>query len=177
MFGIFKSRYDKAADAAASWIVDMLRPFGQLHPRVLQDSYCLGFLQIVGIHAASKPLGQGAGMQAAALAFEDAMKQFAPRHHQEAAEMLSFIKSENSPQNGAYLAGRKDGDTFMGWKLLGLAPESHGAAALERFFERARELDRAPPTPPPPTPRAAPQPERRRPSAPPGAVRRSAAAR
>jgi hypothetical protein len=177
MFGIFKSRHDKAADAAASWIVDMLRPVGQLHPRVLQDSYCLGFLQIVGIHAASKPLGQGAGMQAAALAFEDAMKQFAPRHHQEAAEMLSFIKSENSPQNGAYLAGRKDGDTFMGWKLLGLAPESHGAAALERFFERARELDRAPPTPPPPTPRAAPQPERRRPSAPPGAVRRSAAAR
>lgn len=167
MFGIFKSKHDKAADAAAGWIVDMLKPVGQLHPRVLQDSYCLGFLQIVGIHAASKLLGQGAGMQAAVLAFEDAIKQFAPRHYQEAAELLSFIKSESSPQNGAYLAGRKDGDMYMGWKLLGLAPQSHGAAALERFFDRARELDRAPPPPPPPPPRPAPEAKPKRPSAPP----------
>lgn len=166
MFGIFKSKHERAVDAAAQWLVDMLKPLGQMHRRVLQDSYCLGFLQIVGIHAASKPLGQGAGMNAGALAFEDAMKQIAPRYGDEAAEMLSFIKSENSPQNGAYLSGRKDGDLYMGWKLLGLAPQSHGAAALERFFERARELDRAASAPPPP-PWPAPELKRRRPSAPP----------
>jgi hypothetical protein len=137
MFGIFKSKHEKAADAAAQWIVEMLKPVGQPHPRVLQDSYCLAFLQIVGIHAASKPLGQGAGMQAAALAFEDALKQLAPRHHQEAAELLSFAKSERSSQNAAYLAGRKDGDTYMGWKLHGLAPQSRGARTLFRAGTRA----------------------------------------
>jgi hypothetical protein len=45
MFGIFKSRHDKAGGVAARWIVDMLKPVGQIHPRVLQDSYCLGFLK------------------------------------------------------------------------------------------------------------------------------------
>jgi hypothetical protein len=47
MLGIFKSRHDKVADAAARWTVDMLKPVGQLHPRVPQDSllfvhFCVG---------------------------------------------------------------------------------------------------------------------------------------
>jgi len=32
---------------------------------------------------------------------------------------------------------------FMGWKLLSLAPESYGRAALARFCERAQEVERA----------------------------------
>lgn len=147
MFGIFKPRQERAATAAAEFIGRMLEPFGQLHPLVLDDPYCIGFLQMVGVHAASKALGRGAGIEAGYAAFEGALRQFAPRHHQETAHLLSLIRSEGSPYHEAYLDGSKDGDLYMGWKLLGLAPQSHGSAALKRFFDRARELD-DPPLPP-----------------------------
>ena len=48
--------------AISSSIVEMLEPLEERRTAALSDPYCIGFLQIVGVHAASKPLGSGGGM-------------------------------------------------------------------------------------------------------------------
>jgi hypothetical protein len=116
----------------------------------LRDPYCIGFLQIVGVHVASQSLEKGTGMQAAMAAFDEALKLFAPNQARDVAQMLSHFRAETSPLSESYLGGRKDGDTYMGWKLLNLAPQWQGEAALKRFFEHLGNLD-PPHTPPPVT--------------------------
>lgn len=74
------------------------------------------------------------------LVFEEALKKFAPSYAVEASELLSLIR-----ENDAYLRGKKDGDLYMGWKLLHLAPQRDGEAALERFFDRVRYIGSPPP--------------------------------
>jgi hypothetical protein len=39
-----------------------------------------------------------------------------------------------------FLSGRKDGDLYMRYRLLHLAPEGAGKAALERFFDNVRRI-------------------------------------
>jgi hypothetical protein len=83
--------------------------------------------------------------------------------------MLSDICVGGSLHNESYLQGRRDGDTYMGWKLLNLAPPWQGEAALKRFLDRLRDLEYSPPAPPqhapgltllplPPLPKADPSP-------------------
>ena len=75
--GIFKSKWTRATESATDFIVEMLEPLGKMPDGALSDPYCIGFLQIVGVHAASKPLGSGGGMGQAMLVFEEALKQIA----------------------------------------------------------------------------------------------------
>jgi hypothetical protein len=157
MLGIFKSKWDRAVTAVADFIPKMLEPHGKIPAAALRDPYCIGFLQIVGVHVASQHLESGSGMEKAMAVFEEALKQFAPRHASEVAELLPLIRLETSKHNETYLSGRKDGDLYMGWKLLHVAPQSHAEPALERFFGRVRHLESPPP---------APQPEVRKPAVP-----------
>jgi hypothetical protein len=159
MFDIFKSKWTRAVESTAHFIPKMLEPYGKngmIPAAALRDPYCVGFLQIVGLHVASPALGKGSGREKAMAVFEEALKQFAPNHAREAIDLLSVVCAKTNPQNEAFLRGRQDGDLYMGWKLLHLAPQSHGEAALERFFDRMRYLDSPPPTPSPKTRRSAP---------------------
>src|SRR5262249_51554474 len=70
----------------------------------------------------------------------DALKIMAPSRASEVAELLPVIRSETSPSNASYLRGKKDGDTFMGHKLLHVVSQSDGEAALERFYDRIRHI-------------------------------------
>lgn len=140
MFG-FKSRRTRAIEGAAHFITKMLEPYGRIPAAALSDPYCIGFLQIVGVHVASQSLEKGGGMQTAMTVFDDALKLFAPNQARDVAQMLSHFRAETSPLRESYLGGRKDGDTYMGWKLLGLAPRWQGEAALKRLFERLRSFD------------------------------------
>jgi hypothetical protein len=140
MFGIFKSNYDRAVEATCDFIADMALPIGELRGSVLRDPYCLGFLQIVGMHVAAKSLKGRLNPEEPERAFEDALKTIAPSLAAEAAELLSLIRSENSPNNAAYLRGKKDGDTFMAYKLLHFLSESSGEPALEQFYDRVRQV-------------------------------------
>jgi hypothetical protein len=147
MFGIFKSRRARAVDGVADFIPKMLAPYGKVPAGTLRDPYCLGFLQMVGVHVASQSLEKGSGMDTAKAVFEEALKQFAPNHASEAAELLSFLHADES-----YLRGKKDGDLYMGWKLLHFAPQRDGEAALDRFFDRVKYIASPPQPPPPPAP-------------------------
>jgi hypothetical protein len=129
----------------------MLEPYGQIPAAALSEPYCIGFLQMVGVHVASQSLEKGSGMQTAMAAFDDALTLFAPNQARDVAQMLSDIRAGRSPQNESYLLGRKDADAYMGWKLLNLAPQWQGEAALRRFFDRLRSLDPPSHTPPPAT--------------------------
>jgi hypothetical protein len=55
MFG-FKSRRTRAVEGVARFIPKMLEPYGQIPAATLRDSYCIGFLQMVGVHVASQSL-------------------------------------------------------------------------------------------------------------------------
>jgi hypothetical protein len=118
MFSIFKSKWSRAVENAAAFIPQMLEPYGKIPAVALRDPYCLGFLEIVGVHVASQALGKGSGMETAMAVFEDALKLFAPRQATEVAEVLPFLRAESSPSNETYLTGRKESDLYMGWKLL-----------------------------------------------------------
>jgi hypothetical protein len=144
MFGIFKSRSTRAAEETVDFIVEMLAPYGKIPTDALRDPYCIGFLQIVGVHVASKFLksdGKSTLMEKGIAVFEEALKAFAPNQASEVAEQIPFIRSERSPHNEAYLRGVKDGDLFMGYRLLHFAPQQDGEAALERFVDRVRNID------------------------------------
>jgi hypothetical protein len=101
-------------------------------------------------------------MDQAKAVFEEALKQFAPKQASEAAEILPFLRADES-----YLRGKKDCDLYMGWKVLNLAPQRDGEAALERLFDRMRyinsppETQVAPPVSPKATAVAPPAPEAR----------------
>jgi len=136
MFGIFNSARDWIVTAR---IRDMLAPLGELPSSIYHDPYCLGFLQIVGMHAASS-VSKNLTHKKAALAFENALHKIAPAYAADAATLLASIKSEQSPHNEAYLRGRKDGDTFMGYRLHRLASQAEGDAALGRFSDHVRRV-------------------------------------
>src|SRR6266481_5168426 len=97
MFGIFKSKWTRATESASDFIVEMLGPYRKIPAGALRDRYCMGFLQIVGVHAASKSLGSGSGIEQRMAVFEEALRSFAPRHAGEVAELLPFIRSETVP--------------------------------------------------------------------------------
>jgi hypothetical protein len=148
MFGIFKTKWERAVEGVAGFLPKLLAQYGKIPAATLRDPYCLGFLQIVGVHVASQSLGKGSGMDQGKAVFEEALKQFAPNHASEAATLLSVLRADES-----FLRGTKDGDLYMGWFLLHLAPQRHGEAALERFFDRVRSIDSPPqPQPAPPVP-------------------------
>jgi hypothetical protein len=137
MFGIFKSNYDRAVTATADFIANMV---GKPRVSVLSDPYCLGFLDIVSRHVAAEALKGSAQSQKAQAVLVDALKIIAPSHASDVAEALPMIRSETSPSNASYLRGKKDGDTFMRYKLLHLAPQCDGEAALQRFYDRMRHI-------------------------------------
>lgn len=147
MFGIFKSIHDRAVTA---FITNLLAPLGKVPGAVFRDPYCLGFLQIVGMHVAAKT-SKGSTPEVAAAIFEETLKKIAPTHAEEAGLLLSIIRSETSPSNEAYLRGKKDGDTFMGYELYGLASREDSEAALECFSNQVRRIASPPDLPPKPT--------------------------
>jgi hypothetical protein len=156
MFGILRSKRARAVEAVADFFARLFQRHGKVPVGTLRDPYCLGFLQSVGVHVASQSLDKGSGTEAKAV-FEEALQQFAPSHAEEAAELLLFLLADEF-----YLRGKRDGDLYMGWMLLQLAPERDGEAALERFFDRVRQLDSAP------NPRSVqPPPRKAKPAAPP----------
>jgi hypothetical protein len=140
MFGVFKSPQERAVQGAVDFTIKMLEPYGKIPAEALRDPYCLGFLQIVSGHVASQSL-KSASLEQAMGVFTEALKQFAPRQAQEVAEILPIFRAERSPHNETYLGGRRDGDLYMGYKLLNLAPRHQGEAALGRFFDRVKEID------------------------------------
>jgi hypothetical protein len=123
------SGWSRATKGATAFIVEMLEPYGTIPAGALRDPYCIGFLQMVGVRAACKSLGSGSGWGQGEAVFEEALKLLVPRYAGEVAELLAFSSSEGSPQNKAYLTGHRDGDLYMGWKLLNSAPQHHGEAA------------------------------------------------
>jgi hypothetical protein len=157
--GIFKSKWTRAIEGVTDFIVEMLKPYGKIPASALRDPYCIGFLEIVGVHVASDSLPKGSGMKKGMVVFEEALKSIAPRHFTEATEVLSFLRHETSPSHGTYLQGRKDGDLYIGWKQLSLAPQRDGQA-IERFFDRIKQLD----SPQPSTLDATPDAKTRRPA-------------
>ncbi|RQH08695.1 hypothetical protein [Bradyrhizobium sp. RP6] len=134
MFGMFKSSSDRAMDAVVAFVRDTLSPH-PLPAAVLADRYCIGFLQMVGVHVASQYLPKGSGIDGAKAVFIKAMERLAPSRAGEIAETLPFLKNDET-----FLRGTKDGDLYMGWKLLKLAPERDGQAALARFDSRIEEV-------------------------------------
>jgi hypothetical protein len=44
-------------ESVTDFIVKMLEPYGKLPGAALCDPYCIGFLEIVGLHVAAKSLG------------------------------------------------------------------------------------------------------------------------
>jgi hypothetical protein len=135
MFGIFRSKTDRAAEAVATFLREKLAVSGLLPAAVLSDRYCLGFLQMVGVHVASQSLPKGSGMDAAKAVFVQALLQLAPNGAREVAESLPLIRNDET-----FLRGTEDGDLYMGWTLLQLASERDGQAALRRFTDRVREI-------------------------------------
>jgi hypothetical protein len=135
MFGIFRSKTDRAAEAVAAFLREKLAGSGPLPAPALSDRYCLGFLQMVGVHVASQSLPKGSGMDAAKAVFEQALMRLAPNRAREVAEALPILRKDET-----FLRGTKDGDLYIGWTLLQLAPEGDGQAALQRFFDRVREV-------------------------------------
>jgi hypothetical protein len=135
MFAFFKSSYGRAVDASAEVIALMTTPLGERIPEaVLRDPYCIGFLQMVGMHVAARSVDP----RKASAAFADALKVIAPACASGVVELLSRIGVATSPQCLDYLRGKKDGDLYMGYELLRLAPQQDGEGALRRFFERAQ---------------------------------------
>src|SRR5205809_5547185 len=100
---------------------EKLADSGQLPAAALSDPYCLGFLQMVGVHVASQSLPKGSGMDEAKAVFEQALMRLAPNRAREAAEVLPFLGNDET-----FKRGTKDGDLYMGWTLLHLAPERDG---------------------------------------------------
>lgn len=154
MFGIFKSKEVQAAEAVATFLHDKFRVPGFLPLAALSDRYCLGFLQMVGVHVASQVLPKGSGMDAARAVFVQALAQLAPVGVRDSvAEALPLIRNDE-----IFLSGTKDGDLYMGWTMLNLAPERDGQAALRRFTDRGREITAPPkaqPSAAPPSPAGA----------------------
>ena len=135
MFGMFKSDSDRAIDAVVAFVRDQLSRSRPLPAAVLADRYCIGFLQMVSVHVASQHLPKGSGMDGAKAIFVKAMERLAPSRAGEIAETLPFLKNDET-----FLRGTKDGDLYMGWKLLKLAPERDGQAAFARFNGRIEEV-------------------------------------
>lgn len=158
--GFFKSKWTRAVEEVADYIPKLLDQYGKMPSGALRDPYCLGFLQIVGVHVASRSMNQNTDMHNSNLVFEEALKRFAPSYAVEVSELLSLIR-----ENASYLRGKKDGDLYMGWKLLHLAPQRDGKAALERFFDRVRYIGSPPPKAKPATPVLADIPLKQGPSA------------
>ena len=73
MFGIFRSKQDRAVEAVADFLREKLASSGPLPAGTLSDPYCLGFLQMVGVHVASRLLPNGSGMDEAKAVFEQAL--------------------------------------------------------------------------------------------------------
>jgi hypothetical protein len=145
MLNLFRSKPERAAQAVVAFIQEKFATSGPLPPATLTDRYCLGFLQMVGVHVASQYLPKGSGMYKAKAVFEKALERLAPsRAIAEALALLIIRKDET------FLRGTKDGDLYMGWTLLQLAPEHDGQAALCRFIDRMREVA-SPPKAKPPT--------------------------
>jgi hypothetical protein len=135
MFGIFRPKLDRAADAVVAFLREKFVGSGTLPAAALSDYYCLGFLRMVGVHVASPSLPKGSGMDEAKAVFEIALMRLAPDCAREAAEVLPFLSKDE-----AFLRGTKDGDLYMGWALLHIAPERDGQAALQRFSDRLRQV-------------------------------------
>jgi hypothetical protein len=138
MFGFFQSRQDRATEA----VVEFLRykiEVPDLPAAAVVDRYCLGFLQMVGVHVASQSLPQGSGMEQAKTIFRQALLRLAPLGVREAVDTLPLLDRDE-----AFLRGTRDGDLYMGWKLLKIAPEHDGEAALRRFFQRVGEVASSP---------------------------------
>jgi len=135
MFGMFKSNSDRAIDAVVAFVRNILLPAGALPAAMFADRYCIGFLQMVGVHVASEHLPKGSGMEAAKAVFIKAMERLSPSRAGEIAETLPFLKNDET-----FLRGTKDGDLYMGWKLLKLAPKRDGEAAFARFNSRIEEV-------------------------------------
>ncbi len=134
MFGIFRSKTERAAEAVAGFLREKLEVV-DMPAAALADRYCLGFLQMVGVHVASQSLPKGSGMDEAKAIFKLAILRLAPLRAREAAEALPLLSKDET-----FLRGTRDGDLYMGWTLLQLAPERDGQAALRRFFDRVREV-------------------------------------
>src|SRR5215469_5939475 len=137
MFGLFKSNYNRAVAATSASITRLLTSLGHPPDTIFQDPYCLGFLQMVGLHEAGQTL-KGSASKKVDEVLEDALKTIAPAHASDAAEMLSLIKFETSPDNAAYLQGNRDGDTFMRYRLHRVVSQRAGEAALERLSDHVR---------------------------------------
>jgi hypothetical protein len=117
----------------------MMAPIGKPPGFVLRDPYCIGFVEIVGTRVATNAL-KGLTSEQAVAAFEDALKRIAPVYASETTEQLPFLQSANSRSSEAYFQGKKDGETFTKYKLLNLASQADGEAALERFYDRVRHI-------------------------------------
>jgi hypothetical protein len=150
MFGIFKSKWTRAVENSADFIANMFDLYcGRIPASALRDPYCIGFFQMVGVHVASQSLGNVGSMEKPARAFEECLQLCAPRQTAEIAALLRSLRVEGSPNSGAFLSGRKDGDLYIGWRLFNLAPQRVGQAALRRFLDRLEVLEAPQPQPEP----------------------------
>jgi hypothetical protein len=133
MFGLFKSRQD---EGVAKFIIELLAPL-KLPSATFSDPYCLGFLEIVGVHVADLNK-KGTSFADAASIFRKALDKITPLYADDANLALAIAKTETSPNHEAYLRGRKDGDAFMAARLHHILSDEKGQDLLNRFIERAR---------------------------------------
>jgi hypothetical protein len=134
MFGIFKSRLERAADAIECFFRQNLVSAGPLPSAALLDKYCIGFLHGVGMHVANQSLQNGSAPDARA-AFELALVRVAPNRAQEALESLPFLNRDTE-----FLRSGKDAETYFNWTVLHAVSEREGQAAFDRFLSRLREV-------------------------------------
>jgi len=95
MFGIFRSKKDRAAEAVAAFLREKLEGSFSLPAAALSDRYCLGFLQMVGVHVASQSLPQGSGMNEAKAVLEQVLMRRSPH-----AEVLFYLENDEAFRRG-----------------------------------------------------------------------------
>jgi hypothetical protein len=137
------SRHARAVEDSAAFIAEMFEMyFGQMPAKALSDPYCLGFIQMVGLHVAFQSLGGESGTDNADMAFEESLKLFAPRRAAHIATLLRRFCDAGRQEAVAFLKGRDDGRAYMVW-----SPPELGRAALRTFTDRFEALETRLPEP------------------------------
>jgi hypothetical protein len=138
MFGMFKSRLERAAGAVEEFIRRQFASAGPLPRAALGDHYCLGFLQGIGLYVAKQAL-QKDDTGEAKVAFEMALIRMSPSQGPEVCGYLSLLE-----EDARFQEGTNDAETYLNWSERRISSESEGRRALQRFVDRLRQVAKPP---------------------------------